>query len=118
MRHPLVRPRNFVGTCQRVEIGWRDVLLGAVLTALLFTVGKFVIGLYLGKAGIVSVYGAAGSLVVILVWVYYSAIIFLFGAELTQAWTVAYGAGIQPTKNAVRIVEEKRVIPSGHPAPG
>jgi membrane protein len=73
-----------------VRVAWRDVRLGAVLTALLFTIGKSLIGLYLGRAAIGSAYGAAGSLVVLTVWVYYSAMIFLFGAELTQILNNAY----------------------------
>ncbi|HXG02166.1 MAG TPA: YihY/virulence factor BrkB family protein, partial [Candidatus Binatia bacterium] len=68
------------------EVAWRDVWLGAALTALLFVVGKEAIGLYLGKAGVASGYGAAGSLVVVLVWVYYAAQILFFGAELTQVY--------------------------------
>jgi membrane protein len=68
-----------------VRVDWLDAATGSVLTALLFSVGKLLIGLYLGKAGIGSAYGAAGSLVVLLVWVYYSAQIFLFGAEFTYA---------------------------------
>ena len=95
-----------------VKIGWRDVLLGAVLTALLFTVGKFMIGLYLGKASIVSVYGAAGSLVVILVWVYYSAIIFLFGAELTQVTARRRGSKVVPSENARWAPGEGGVVPA------
>jgi membrane protein len=67
-----------------VKIPWKDVWTGAFVTALLFTIGKSLIGLYLGKAAVGSAYGAAGSLVVILVWVYYSSMIFLFGAEFTQ----------------------------------
>jgi len=66
------------------KIPWKDVWTGAFVTALLFTIGKSLIGLYLGKAAVGSAYGAAGSLVVILVWVYYSSMIFLFGAEFTQ----------------------------------
>ncbi len=66
------------------RIRWSKVWLGAVVTGVLFTIGKFLIGLYLGKAGVGSAYGAAGSLVVVLVWVYYSAMIFLFGAEFTN----------------------------------
>jgi membrane protein len=66
------------------KIAWRDVSIGATLTALLFTIGKFLIGLYLGEAAVGSAYGAAGSLVVVIVWVYYSAMIFLFGAEFTH----------------------------------
>jgi len=67
------------------EIGWRDVLSGGFMTALLFTIGKSLIGWYLGRAAASSVYGAAGSLIVLLLWLYYSAQIFLFGAELTKA---------------------------------
>ncbi len=62
---------------------WKDLWVGSIVTALLFTVGKFLIGLYLGKAAVGSAYGAAGSLVAVVVWVYYSAMIFLFGAEFT-----------------------------------
>src|SRR5438874_2186853 len=67
------------------HVAWRDVWHGAVLTAVLFTVGKFAIGLYLGKSAVGSTFGAAGSLVVLLVWLYYSAQILFFGAELTHA---------------------------------
>jgi membrane protein len=68
------------------EVRWRDVWLGGVVTAVLFTLGKTGIGSYLGQAGVGSAYGAAGSLVVLLVWVYYSALIVFFGAEFTHAW--------------------------------
>jgi membrane protein len=71
----------------RVVLGWRDVALGALVTALLFTLGKTLIGQYIGRAGIASPFGAAGSLVVLLVWVYWSAQVFLFGAELTRVVT-------------------------------
>jgi membrane protein len=67
-------------------IPWRDVWAGASLTALLFTIGKALIGLYLGKSSLSSAYGAAGSFVVILVWTYYSSLIVLMGAEFTQVW--------------------------------
>jgi membrane protein len=67
-----------------VDVGWRNVWVGAALTAFLFVVGKSLIGLYLGHGSFASAYGAAGSIVVILVWIYYSAQIFLYGAELTQ----------------------------------
>jgi membrane protein len=66
------------------RVSWKTVWIGAIATALLFTIGKFCIGLYLGKSAVGSPYGAAGSLIVILVWVYYSAMIFLFGAEFTH----------------------------------
>ena len=66
------------------KIDWKDIWIGATVTAMLFTIGKFLIGLYLGKAAVGSAYGAAGSLVVVIVWVYYSAMIFLFGAQFTH----------------------------------
>jgi len=66
------------------KIAWKNVWIGATVTALLFTIGKLLTGLYLGKAAAGSAYGAAGSLVVVIVWVYYSAMIFLFGAEFTH----------------------------------
>jgi membrane protein len=75
----------------RVKIEWHDVWIGAAVTALLFTIGKFLIGLYIGKSAIASGFGAAGSVVVVLVWVYYSAQIFLLGAEFT--WVYAHEAG-------------------------
>lgn len=75
----------------RVQVAWHDVWLGAAVTSLLFAVGKFLIGLYLGQASIASTFGAAGSLVVLMVWVYYSAQIFLFGAEFT--WVYAHELG-------------------------
>jgi membrane protein len=68
------------------RVDWRDVAVGSVLTALLFSAGKMLLGVYIGKAGVGSAYGAAGSLVVLLVWIYYSAQIFLYGAEFTYAW--------------------------------
>lgn len=74
------------------RIGWRDVWLGAALSSLLFTIGKYLIGLYLGRSGIGSAYGATGSLVVLLVWIYYSAQILLFGAEFTQVYARRFGS--------------------------
>jgi membrane protein len=82
------------------RIAWRDIWLGATLTALLFAAGKTLIGLYLGRAGVGSAYGAAGSLAVLLIWLYYSAQIFLFGAELTRAYAERYGSGVAPAANA------------------
>lgn len=82
------------------QVAWNDVWIGAGLTALLFTVGKFALGLYLGKSDIGSAYGAAGSLVILLVWVYYSAQIFLFGAEFTQVYAEAVGRRIAPDEDA------------------
>jgi membrane protein len=86
-----------------VRIGWRDVWIGAAITALLFTIGKFLIGLYLGSSGVTSVYGAAGSLVTILLWVYYSALILFLGAEFTQVYATRIGSGVKPSENAQRV---------------
>jgi membrane protein len=85
------------------RIHWRDVWIGAALTSLLFTVGKFLIGLYLGSSGVTSAYGAASSLVTILLWVYYSSLIFFFGAEFTQVYASQYGSGVVPAENAQSI---------------
>ena len=74
------------------RIPWSDVLLGSLLTAALFEIGKFVIGLYIGKSAVASSFGAAGTLVVVIVWVYYSSQIFFFGAEITRAFSVAHGS--------------------------
>jgi membrane protein len=74
------------------RIAWRDVIIGSLVTALLFSVGKFAIGLYLGNSAIASSYGAAGSVVLVLVWVYYSAQIFLLGAEFTKVYAHRYGS--------------------------
>jgi membrane protein len=76
----------------RAHIGWHDVWIGAAVTALLFTIGKFLIGLYIGKSSVVSGFGAAGSLAVVLIWVYYSAQIFLLGAEFTWVYSYRYGS--------------------------
>lgn len=90
------------------EIRWNDVWIGAAVTALLFTIGKFLIGLYLGRSAIGTAYGAAGSLVVILVWIYYSAQILFFGAELTQVYTNKYGSRIRPANDAEPVTNESR----------
>jgi membrane protein len=92
-----------------VEIAWKDVWIGAVVTALLFTLGKFLIGLYLGKSSVASTYGAAGSLVIVLLWIYYSAQILFLGAEFTQVYATHYGSQIRPSKHAVPVVEKKEV---------
>jgi membrane protein len=89
------------------RIAWRDVWVGAGITALLFTLGKFLIGLYLGKSDVGSAYGSAGSLVIVLVWVYYSAQILLFGAEFTQVYANAGGVAIVPTEQAVAVDGKK-----------
>jgi membrane protein len=77
-----------------VDIAWRDVWIGAIVTSLLFTIGKWALGMYLGRSGVTSTYGAAGSLVLILLWIYYSAQILFFGAELTQVYANQYGSRI------------------------
>ena len=82
------------------EIDWRDTWLGAVITAALFIVGKQVIGLYLGQTIVASSFGAAASVVIFMVWVYYAALILLFGAEITQAVSARRGAIVVPTENA------------------
>lgn len=91
-----------------VKIQWRDVWIGALFTAVLFTLGKFAIGLYLGRSTIASPYGAAGSVVVLVVWVYYSAQILFFGAEFTQVYARHHGSRLRPTKNAVPITDEAK----------
>src|SRR2546430_524152 len=93
-----------------VKIAWREVWIGAVITALLFTGGKFLLGLYLGRSSTVSAYGAAGSIVLILLWVYYSAQILFFGAELTQAYTRRVGARLEP-KNHARWISQPEKKP-------
>jgi membrane protein len=75
-----------------VRIAWRDVVIGAVFTALLFSIGKWLIGLYLGNSAVASSYGAAGSVILVLIWVYYSAQIFLLGAEFTKVYAYRYGS--------------------------
>lgn len=95
-----------------VEVSWRQVRSGAIFTALLFMIGKTLIGYYIQSTSVGSVFGAASSLVVIVVWVYYSAAILYFGAELTQAFIQEKGDRIKPSKHAVHlnvVVEEKYV---------
>lgn len=83
-----------------VKIAWKDVLVGAIITALLFSLGKFLLEAYLSQNSAASTYGAAGSLIVFLAWVYYSAQIILFGAEFTQVYAHKYGSRIVPDKHA------------------
>lgn len=92
-------------------IRWRDVWIGAVITALLFVIGKFLIALYIAQADPGSTYGAAGSAIILLVWVNYSALIIFFGAEFTQQFADKYGQCVQPKANAVRI--QVREVPEG-----
>ncbi|MDC7681702.1 YihY/virulence factor BrkB family protein [Asticcacaulis sp. BYS171W] len=81
-----------------VHIAWRDVWVGAAITAVLFSIGKQLIGLYLGQSALSSAYGAAGSLIVVLVWIYYSTQIFFFGAEFTQVYSRHFGKQIMPRR--------------------
>jgi membrane protein len=92
-----------------VTVPWRDVWVGAVVTATLFMAGKFFIGVYIGTANVGSIYGAAGSLVVILVWTYYSALILFFGAEMIRAYAKMYDREpIFPTDQAVSIAQPEK----------
>jgi membrane protein len=86
-----------------VMISWRDVWIGGAVTALLFSAGRYLIGIYLGRTATASAFGAAGSLVVLLFWVYYSALISFLGAEFTQVYARRYGPGIRPKEHAVRV---------------
>lgn len=92
-----------------VDIEWRDLWMGAAITAALFLLGRAIIGWYLSNAAVASSFGAAGSLVVFLMWIYYSAIIFFFGAEFIQVWTERRGHPIEPSGSAVaiRVIEEE-----------
>lgn len=105
-------------------IRWRDVWIGALITALLFLLGKYLISFYIANFNPGSAYGAAGSIIVLLVWIYYSSLIIFFGAEFTQEYAAAYGQAVQPKPHAVRI--ETREVPfhkteasvdNGRPAP-
>lgn len=93
-----------------VLIDWKDVRMGAFFTAILFMVGKFLIGLYIEKVGPGSAYGAAGSLIVILIWVYYTSAILFFGAEFTQVYSDRYGGKIKPATYAVHVLQVEKEV--------
>ena len=97
----------------RVHVRWHDVWIGAVVTALLFTIGKFLIGLYIGKSGVASGYGAAGSLIVVFLWVYYSAQIFLLGAEFTWVYARTLGSmrNVAPAEQAAAALSATSATP-------
>jgi membrane protein len=97
------------------RIAWRDVWIGAAVTALLFDVGKLGIALYLGKTAVSSAYGAAGSVVLLVIWVYYSSLILFLGAEFTQVYARRFGSSIQPGEGAVSLADDARAR-RGHPA--
>jgi membrane protein len=92
-----------------VRVAWRDVWLGAFVTAGLFVIGKSLFGLYLGHSSLGSSYGAAGSLVIVILWVYYSCLILLFGAEMTQVQARLHHTPLEPTEKAVHVTEHGRV---------
>ena len=93
------------------KIRWKDVFFGGFITAVFFTLGKQAIGFYLGKSNLTTLYGAAGSIIIIMVWVYYSSIILYFGAECTKVYANFYGKKIQPNEFAEWVViEEKQVL--------
>jgi membrane protein len=94
-----------------IRMAWTDAWVGAWVTAILVGFGTVPIGWFLGRFGAGSVYGAAGTLVVLLLWVYYSAQIFFVGAEFTRAWAVRHGQGVRPSPYAVRVVEEDSEVP-------
>jgi membrane protein len=91
------------------QVTWRNVWLGAALASFLFGVGKWLFGVYLGHSAIGSHYGAAGSLVIVVLWTYYSSLILLFGAELTQVTSTMHGERIKPVDKAVNVSEHERV---------
>jgi membrane protein len=91
------------------KLRWKDAFIGSAFTALLFMIGKFVIGLYLGQPSVTSTYGAAGSVIVLLLWVYYSAAILFFGAEFTKAYACELGQGIEPKEHAV-LVQKREIV--------
>ena len=97
-----------------VRIAWRDVWVGSLVTSLLFHLGKLLIGLYLGKASVGSPFGAAGSLAVLLVWIYYTSQVFLLGAEFTRAYTLRFGRPVLPRRGAQLTTGPG---PATHPAP-
>lgn len=91
------------------KVQWRDVWMGAAVTAVLFTIGKLALGLYLGRAAVSSPYGAAGSIIVLVIWVYYAAQILFLGAEFTQVYARHRGSGIVPSDHAVPVETVKKL---------
>ncbi|MCU0469123.1 MAG: YihY/virulence factor BrkB family protein [Arcicella sp.] len=89
------------------KIRWKDAFVGASATAVLFMIGKSLIGFYLGQSNIGGAFGAAGSVIIILLWVYYSSIILFLGAEFTKVYTQTYGKGIQPNEHAVLLIKKE-----------
>ncbi|HEY5373494.1 MAG TPA: YihY/virulence factor BrkB family protein [Polyangiaceae bacterium] len=102
-------------TLPDVHIKWRDVWVGAAVTAALFTLGKLGLGIYLGSAGVSSAYGAAGSIVALVIWVYYSAQVLLIGAEFTESYARRYGSRITPDDKAVAVKKAGAELPPSLP---
>ena len=100
-------------------MAWRDVWVGAIATAILFVAGKYLISLYVGRASVGSAFGAAGSLAVLLVWIYYSAQIILLGAEFTRVFANRFGAKVRPSRHAIpaRAAVQAPPAPDARPRP-
>ena len=96
-------------------ISWKDAIIGAVFTALLFLLGKFLINYYIGTSNLGVTYGTAASIIIILTWVYYSSIILYYGAEFTKMYAIQSGSGIKPKETAVFIIKkEAKEVPPSH----
>jgi membrane protein len=95
------------------HIAWRSVWVGGLVTAVLFEIGKFVIGLYLGHSNPGSAFGAASAFAVILVWIYYAGVLVLFGAEFTEHYARTHGDSLRPKQGAVRIKREEQILRDG-----
>ena len=97
------------------KIKWRDVSKGAVVTGILFIAGRYLINLYVAKSEVASMYGAAGSIIIIMVWVYYTAVILYFGAEFTKVYSIRYGSKIRPNQYAVWVTVKEEEKPAHKP---
>ena len=95
-----------------VKLGWRDTAVGGIATAILFSIGRWLIGLYLGRSSVGSAYGAAGSLVVMLVWVYYASLVVFLGAELTQVLARRHGKHVEPEEHAIEVERHEEEKPN------
>jgi membrane protein len=91
-----------------VQIRWRDVWVGAAITALLFGIGRYLIGVYIGQSDIGDTYGAAGAVIVLIIWVYFASQVVLLGAEFTAVYAKRYGAGLLPDAHAVALTDDTR----------
>lgn len=100
------------------KIRWKTVWIGSIITAILFVLGKYLLGLYFGQTDPGSTYGAAGSVILVLLWVSYSSLILFFGAEFTYVYAEKYGHGIEPSKNAIRVEHKKIIVDQGSEAKG